>query len=329
MNPLSDPFGRRIEYLRLSVTDRCDLRCVYCMPQGFTDFKTPEQWLTFNEIETVLAAFANLGLRRVRITGGEPLVRKGLPELLQRIGALPGIEDLSLSTNGVQLTRHAKALRRAGVSRLNVSLDTLDSSCFRAITGGRLEKVLAGLDAAREAGFDPIKINTVLMRGINDDVGDIVRMVNYCAEHGFTLRFIETMPVGHTGRESSARYVHLEEVRRHLEQRFELVPAIVPGGGPARYVEVAGTNLKIGFITPLSQHFCDTCNRVRLSVDGTLYLCLGRDHSYPLREVLRNGASGEELEQHILVAIARKPQGHEFHDSQSAVVGRFMSITGG
>lgn len=326
MTQLSDPFGRRIEYVRLSVTDRCDLRCFYCMPQGFKNFETPDHWLTFDEIETVMTAFAGLGLKRVRITGGEPLVRKGVPDLARRLGILPGIEDLSLSTNAVQLARHAEALRAAGVSRLNVSLDTLNPERFRQITGGRLDKVLAGLDAARQAGFEPIKINMVVMRDVNEN--DVEAMVDYCGEQGFTLRFIETMPMGDTGREATGRFVDLGEVRQRLEQRFELVPAMMPGGGPARYMEVAGTGLKIGFITPLSQHFCDTCNRVRLSVDGTLYMCLGQDHSYPLRDLLRAGAGVDDLQAHILEAIALKPERHEFNDAPEKQV-RFMSMTGG
>ncbi len=327
MTQLSDPFDRRIEYVRLSVTDRCDLRCFYCMPQGFRDFETPEHWLTFDEIERVMRVFGEMGVRRVRLTGGEPLVRKNLPELASRLAALPGIEDLSLSTNAVQLHKHAAALHAAGVSRLNVSLDSLDPERFRAITGGgRLDKVLKGLTAAREAGFAPVKINMVVMRGVND--AEVEAMVDFCIEQGFTLRFIETMPMGETGKDASGRFVDLREVRERLERRFELVDAVMPGGGPARYVRVAGSDLRIGFITPISQHFCDTCNRVRLSVDGTLYLCLGQDHSYPLREILRDGAGDDELRAHLLAAIARKPENHEFNDKPGQVV-RFMSMTGG
>ncbi len=326
MKQLTDPFGRRIEYVRLSVTDRCDLRCFYCMPKGFNDFEAPEHWLTFDEIERVIGAFARLGTRRVRITGGEPLVRKGLPELAARLQALPGIDDLSLSTNAVQMARHAGELRAAGVQRLNISLDTTDPQRFREITGGKLEKVIDGLMAAKAAGFSPIKINMVIMKGVNDD--DVEAMVDFCIEHDFTLRFIETMPMGDTGREANAHFLNLSTVLKRLERRFELVPSVMPGGGPARYMRVAGTALRLGFITPLSQHFCETCNRVRLSVDGTLYLCLGQEHKFELRPLLRAGVDDDALDIAIRKAIALKPERHEFNDKPGQVV-RFMSMTGG
>ena len=324
---LTDPFGRTIEYVRLSVTDRCDLRCFYCMPQGFHDFETPEHWLSFDEIERVIGAFAGLGVQRLRITGGEPLVRKGLPELAARLHALDGIEDLSLSTNAVQLARHARALRDGGVSRLNVSLDSLDPARFAEITGGgKLGKVLDGLMAAKEVGFAPIKLNMVVMKGINDH--EVESMVDFCLEHGFTLRFIETMPMGSTGQEAADQYLDLAVVRQRLAERFELVPAVMPGGGPARYVQVAGSPLKIGFITPISQHFCESCNRVRLGVDGTLFLCLGQDHSLALRPHLRQGISDDGLRNLVVEAIARKPLRHEFNEKPGQVM-RFMSMTGG
>jgi cyclic pyranopterin phosphate synthase len=326
MTKLRDNFGRTIEYVRLSVTDRCDLRCFYCMPKGFHDFEEPENWLTFDEIERVMGAFADLGVQRVRITGGEPLVRKGLPDLAARLAAIPGIDDLSLSTNAVQLEKHAGALRRAGVSRLNVSLDSLHAERFKEITGGRLDKVVAGLLAAKAEGFGPIKINMVVMNGVNDD--EVGSMVDFCIEHDFTLRFIETMPMGETGRDASRHYLDLGEVKKRLAQRFELIPGVMPGGGPARYMQVAGTELRIGFITPMSQHFCETCNRVRLSVDGTLYMCLGQEHAFELRPLLRAGASRAELRDAILHAITLKPERHEFRDSPGQVM-RFMSMTGG
>ncbi len=324
---LVDRFGRTIEYLRVSVTDRCDLRCFYCLPKGFRDFEEPEDWLTHEEIERVIGAFARLGTRRVRLTGGEPLVRRDLPALARRIADLPGVEDLSLSTNATRLARHATELRAAGVSRINVSLDSLRPERFKEITGGKLEKVLDGLMAARDAGFAPIKINMVAMRGINDD--EFEDMVEFCIEHGFTLRFIETMPVGDTGREaSSSRFLDLRQVKRQLERRFRMMPGMMPGGGPARYVQVSGTDLRIGFITPLSQHFCDTCNRVRLSVDGTLYMCLGQSHHFELRPLLRAGCTDAELEAAIRGAIELKPERHEFNEKPDQVI-RFMSMTGG
>lgn len=326
MQQLIDPFGRPIEYVRLSVTDRCDLRCNYCMPKGFRDFEEPEQWLDFTEIERVIGAFGRLGVTRIRLTGGEPLVRHNIPELASRLAALPNIEDLSLSTNATRLDKHAQALRQAGISRINVSLDSLRPERFREITQGRLEKVLSGLMAARDAGFAPIKINMVVMAGVNDD--EVEDMVEFCIEHGFTLRFIETMPMGSTGASAGRQYVNLQDVRRQLARRFELIPGVMHGGGPARYVRIAGTELRIGFITPISQHFCDTCNRVRLTADGTIYLCLGQNDKLELRPLLRAGAGDHDLEQAILAAIARKPERHEFSEKPEQVV-RFMSMTGG
>ena len=323
---LLDPFGRSIDYVRLSVTDKCNLRCFYCMPEGFRNFEEPEHWLRFDEIERVIGAFAELGVSRVRLTGGEPLVRKGLPVLAARLAALSGVDDLSLSSNATLLSRHADDLKRAGISRINVSLDTLRPERFREITGGQLEPVLAGLMAAKAAGFAPIKINMLALKGLNDD--EFEAMVEFCLEHDFTLRFIETMPVGSTGRNASQNYLDLGSVRRHLAKSFELVPGVMPGGGPARYVRVGGTELRIGFITPMSQHFCATCNRVRLSVDGTLYLCLGQDHKYELRSLLRQGISDAGLKDAILEALALKPERHEFLDKPGQVV-RFMSMTGG
>ena len=323
---LTDPFGRRIEYIRLSVTDQCDLRCFYCMPEGYRDFEEPEHWLSFKEIERVIGAFAALGTRRVRVTGGEPLVRKNLPQLISGLHQLEGIEDLSLSTNATRLRKQAQSLREAGISRINVSLDTLLAERFKQITGGKLDKVMAGLMAAKQAGFSPIKINMVAMQGINDD--EIEDMVEFCIEHDFTLRFIETMPMGDTGRRASKNYLDLNQVKQRLANRYELIPGTMPGGGPARYVRIAGSDLRIGFITPISQHFCETCNRVRLSVDGTLYMCLGQDHKFELRPLLRAGISDEDLQQAIKHAITLKPERHEFTDKPQQSV-RFMSMTGG
>ncbi|MGD8630961.1 MAG: GTP 3',8-cyclase MoaA [Gammaproteobacteria bacterium] len=323
---LFDPYGRRVEYLRLSVADKCNLRCFYCLPEGFRDFEEPDNWLRFDEIERVVAAFAGLGVKRIRLTGGEPLVRRDLPRLAARLAALPGVEDLSLSTNATLLQRHAGELRQAGVSRINVSLDSLRPGRFKDITGGSLAPVLAGLQAAKSAGFAPIKINMLALRDINDD--EFEDMVEFCIEHDFTLRFIETMPVGSTGRAAGNHYLDLQTVRQRLARRFELLPGVMSGGGPARYVQVSGTDLRIGFITPISQHFCATCNRVRLAVDGTLYLCLGQDHQYPLRPLLRRGISDAGLQDAIIEALALKPERHEFRDKPGQVV-RFMSMTGG
>ncbi|MEJ2310429.1 MAG: GTP 3',8-cyclase MoaA [Gammaproteobacteria bacterium] len=323
---LIDPFGRKVEYVRLSVTDKCNMRCFYCIPKGFTDFEEPENWLTFDEIERLMKAFASLGVHRVRLTGGEPLVRRNLPALAARLSAIDGIEDLSLSTNAALLEQHAAALREAGVWRINVSLDSLDRDRFREITKGDLDRVLAGLAEARRVGLSPVKINMVAMKGVNDR--EFEAMVDFCLENGFTLRFIETMPVGDTGRDAVDRYVDLQEVRARLAQRFELIPDVMPHGGPARYVRVGGTEMRIGFITPISQHFCATCNRVRLSVDGTLYLCLGQNDKFEFRPLLRDGASHEELREAIRQALALKPERHEFRERPEQVI-RIMSQTGG
>ena len=326
MTQLIDQFGRSIDYVRLSVTDRCDLRCSYCMPKHFRDFHEPDEWLTFDEIERVIATFTRLGTRRVRITGGEPLVRKDLTQLATRLSALPLLEDLSLSTNATRMDKHAKDLKEAGISRINASLDSLDAAKFKQLTGGKLEKVLAGLMAAKQAGFKPIKINMVLMKDINDN--EVEDMVDFCIEHGFTLRFIETMPVGDMGRKATESYIDLQQIKTRLAKRFDLIPGLMPGGGPARYLKVADTDINIGFITPMSQHFCATCNRVRLSVDGTIYTCLGQDNHYELRPLLRAGASDEELEQAIRTAINLKPEKHDFNENPEKVL-RFMSYTGG
>lgn len=323
---LVDGFGRTIDYVRLSVTDRCNLRCFYCLPRGVRRLSEPDHWLRFGEIERLMRAFAALGVQRLRLTGGEPLVRARLPELAARLSALPGIADVSLSTNATLLADYAEPLRRAGVMRLNVSLDSLKPERFREITGGRLEPVLDGLRAARRAGFDWIKINMLALKGVNDD--EFTDMVEFCAAQGFTLRFIEVMPVGRPGVEASRHYLDLRAVKARLAERFDLIPGVVPGGGPARYVRVRGTDLHIGFITPMSRHFCDTCNRVRLSVDGTLHLCLGQDHSVALRPLLRAAVSDEDLQAAIRAAVRAKPARHEFRERPGQVV-RFMAMTGG
>jgi cyclic pyranopterin phosphate synthase len=322
---LTDSFGREIEYLRLSVTDRCDLRCNYCIPKGFRDFEVPEHWLDFNEIVRLVQAFASLGLKKIRLTGGEPLVRKNLSKLAGRISAISGIEDLSLSTNGTQLGKYVYDLNQAGVQRLNISLDTLDRQDYEYITGlDVLYKVLDGIEMAKNLGFKPIKINMVVMAGINDH--QIDPMLSYCIERDFTLRLIETMPMGCSGQ--NARYLNLQPIRRRLKDKFDLVDSVMTGGGPARYLASRDGKIRVGFITPISQHFCATCNRVRLAVDGTLYLCLGQDDRYEFRELLRSGISDSDLREAISIAISRKPERHEFKDSPTKIV-RLMSMTGG
>ena len=326
LKPLIDRFGRGVNYVRLSVTDRCDLRCTYCMPKRFKGFEEPKDWLTFDEIERVIGLFAQMGVSRVRMTGGEPLLRRNLVELSARLASLPGLKDLSLSTNATQLAKHARALKQAGVSRLNISLDTLSRECMARITGSdSMDKVMEGLRVAKEAGFSPIKLNMVVMPGINaDEVSD---MMAFCSEQGFILRLIETMPVGETGRQTP--YQPLEPVLDSLRQRFDLVPEILEmGGGPARYWRTPDGRGKLGLITPISQHFCDTCNRVRLSVDGTLYLCLGQEQQFCLRPLLRDGATDQDLEHAIRAAIELKPERHHFNEQPEKII-RFMSQTGG
>ncbi|MDD2721835.1 MAG: GTP 3',8-cyclase MoaA [Gallionella sp.] len=322
---LQDRFGRSIDYLRLSVTDRCDLRCSYCMPQGFNDYGEPVDWLTFEEITRVVAAFTRLGTSKFRLTGGEPLLRRNISELAARLKRIEGVEDLSLSTNATQLARHAAALKAAGVSRLNVSLDSLCAERVLNITRrDALASVLDGLVVAKSAGFAPIKINMVVMAGVNED--EITAMADFCLEHGFVLRLIETMPVGDTGR--NAGFVDLQPIRKQLQSRYGMVDGLVAGGGPARYLVTADGRFSIGFITPMSQHFCETCNRVRLTVDGTLYLCLGDDSKFELRPLLRSGISDAGLESAIREAIELKPEKHEFREQPGKII-RIMSATGG
>ncbi|TCW33513.1 GTP 3',8-cyclase MoaA [Gulbenkiania mobilis] len=326
MTTLQDRFGRSIDYLRVSVTDRCDLRCSYCLPKGFKGFEEPANWLTFDELERVVAAFARLGTRRVRLTGGEPLLRRNLPELAGRLSALPGLQDLSLTTNATQLAHQAHALRAAGVNRLNVSLDSLQRERLHTLIGrDGLPQIMEGLASAREAGFAPIKINMVALKDVNDD--EVEAMAAFCIEQGFVLRLIEAMPMGDTGR--AAGFLDLQPVLGRLRERFGLVPQSSElGGGPARYWQTPDGRFTLGLITPISQHFCATCNRVRLSVDGTLYMCLGQEARYALRPLLRAGISDQGLEEAIREAIELKPERHEFRERPDKLV-RFMSMTGG
>lgn len=322
---VKDRFGRSVEYLRLSVTDRCDLRCSYCLPPDYKGFEEPEHWLTFDEIQRVVGVFAQLGTTRVRMTGGEPLLRRNLPQLASTLNSIAGIQDLSLSTNATQLARLSGRLKSSGVKRLNISLDSLRAERIHAITGRDvLSDILDGLMTARQEGFAPIKINMVVMAGVNDD--EIDDMVAFCIDHGFVLRLIEAMPMGNTGRNSN--FVDLQPIRQRLQTRFNLTEGIIGGGGPARYLVSPDRKFSVGFITPISQHFCATCNRVRLSVDGTLYLCLGHDHKLELRPLLRNGACDADLKHSIQAAIMLKPERHEFRENPSKVI-RVMASTGG
>ena len=329
--PLVDPFGRSISYLRISVTDRCDLRCLYCMPERMR-FLPRAELLTLDELERVAAAFIRAGTRRLRITGGEPLVRRGVTELIERLGARlgNGLAELTLTTNGSHLAGHAATLARAGVRRINVSLDTLDPDLFARITrGGRLDATLRGIEAARDAGI-AIKINTVALRGLNEDGFDA--MLAWCGREGHDLTLIETMPMGAVEEDRTDRYLPLSLVRTRLAARWTFTETAHRTGGPARYVTVAETGRRLGFITPMTHNFCESCNRVRLSCTGTLFMCLGQDDAADLRAVLRAGADDATLDAAIRAAIARKPQGHDFIIDRAAAppaIARHMSVTGG
>lgn len=335
--PLIDPFGRTISYLRISVTDRCDLRCVYCMQEQMT-FLPREELLSFEELERLGRLFIRLGTRKLRITGGEPLVRRDVMRLIETLGAEigpGGLEELVLTTNGSQLARHAEGLVAAGVRRINVSLDTLRPDRFRAITrGGKLDQTLAGIAAAKAAGLR-IKINTVALRDHNEDEFD--DLLQWCGREGFDLCLIETMPLGETGESRVDRYLPLTTVRQRLAAHWTLRRDSEDGDrgvapGPARYWRVEETGGRIGFITPLTDHFCDACNRVRLTCTGTLFLCLGQEDQADLRTPLRAGASDQEMEAILRAAIARKPHKHDFMIGDappSKQIARHMSMTGG
>lgn len=331
MNALVDPFGRAITYLRISVTDRCDLRCVYCMPERMR-FLPRADLLTLEELGRVAAAFIRTGTRRIRITGGEPLVRRGVETLIERLGARlgHGLDELTLTTNGSRLAAHAAWLARAGVRRINVSLDTLDPERFSRITrGGKLTSTLDGIAAARAAGIS-IKINTVALRDLNEDEFDA--MLAWCGREGHDLCLIETMPMGAVEEDRTDRYLPLSLVRARLATRWALTETAYRTGGPARYVTVGETGGRLGFITPMTHNFCESCNRVRLSCTGTLFMCLGQDDAADLSAVLRAGADDAALDAAIREAIARKPRGHDFiidRTDRAPAVARHMSVTGG
>jgi len=329
---LVDPFGRAIRYLRVSVTDRCDLRCVYCMAEDMA-FLPKAELLTLEELDRVCSAFVRRGVRKLRLTGGEPLVRRNVMQLVRalsrHLGA--GLDELTLTTNGTRLERHAAELAACGVRRVNVSLDTLDPHKFRAITRwGRFDGVMAGLAAAQAAGLH-VKINTVALKGVNDDEFD--RMIAWCGARGFDLTFIEVMPMGDIGGEGRlAQYLPLGTVRARLAERWTLTESDHRTGGPARYVDVAETGGRLGFITPLTHNFCESCNRVRLTCTGTLYMCLGQEDAADLRAPVRQSDEDGPLDAAITAAIARKPRGHDFVIDRSRTapaVARHMSVTGG
>ena len=326
-----DPFGRAITYLRVSVTDRCDLRCIYCMAEDMR-FLPKAEVLSLEELDRLCTAFIRLGARKLRITGGEPLVRRDVQRLFERLGARlgHGLEELTLTTNGTQLAKHAEALAAAGVRRVNVSLDTLDPARFAEITRwGRIERVLEGIAAAKAARLH-VKVNAVALKGVNEDeIGD---MLAWCGREGHDLCLIETMPMGDIGGDRTDQYLPLSLVRARLRQRWTLTESAHRTGGPARYFDVAETGTRVGFITPMTHNFCESCNRVRLTCTGTLYMCLGQDDAADLRSVLRAGADDDQLDAAIREAITRKPKGHDFiidRRSPAPAVARHMSLTGG
>jgi cyclic pyranopterin phosphate synthase len=330
--PMIDPYGRTVSYLRVSVTDRCDFRCVYCMSEQMT-FLPKKDLLTLEELDRLCTVFVEKGVRKLRLTGGEPLVRKNIMHLVRQLsrhlesGAL---EELTLTTNGSQLARFAGELVDCGVRRVNVSLDTLDPGKFKTVTRwGDLDKVLGGIAAARAAGLQ-IKINAVALKGVNH--AEIVPMMEWAHGEGFDFTLIETMPMGEIDEDRTDQYLPLSQVRADLADRFTLTDIPYKTGGPARYVEVAETGGRLGFITPMTHNFCESCNRVRLTCTGTLYMCLGQEDAADLREPLRRSEGNELVGAAIDEAIGRKPKGHDFvidRTTRKPSVGRHMSMTGG
>ncbi len=325
---LTDRFGRTINYVRLSVTDRCDFRCVYCMAEEMT-FLPRQQVLTLEEIARVARTFAALGTEKIRLTGGEPLVRRDILELVKEIGRY-GLKDFAMTTNGSQLPAMAESLHKAGLHRVNISLDSLDPEKFHRITRtGRLSQVLDGIDAAREAGFRGIKLNTVVMKGSNDH--EVPELLEFARRKGVDITFIEEMPLGEiSGHDRAQAFCSSDEVRDIIRQRHELLPTTGDSGGPARYYRMPDSAVQVGFISPHSHNFCSTCNRVRVTVEGRLLLCLGNEHSVDLRRVLRgHPVTDDKLRQTIVDAMDLKPEKHHFDVGGEVQILRFMNMTGG
>jgi len=328
-NILVDNFGRIVDYVRISVTDRCDFRCVYCMDEEM-QFVPRAQLLTLEEISKVAKAFTELGVKKIRITGGEPLIRRNVVKLFEDIGQLTNLEELVLTTNGSQLTKLAQPLKDAGVKRINISLDSLDAEKFKRITRvGDLDNVLAGIDTAIATGFEKIKLNTVILKNRNHD--EVIDLVRYAGERGMDISFIEEMPLGVIGDHDRAEaYYSSDEIRNDLEQIFELISTTETTSGPSKYYKVTETGTRVGFISPHSHNFCDNCNRVRLTCEGRLLLCLGQEHSVDLRKVLRaHPENNEKLKQAIRDSMAIKPKGHEFDLTEKPLIFRHMNVTGG
>ncbi len=326
---LTDRFGRTVDYLRISITDRCDFRCLYCMAEEMI-FLPREQILTLEEIYTIASAFVDLGVKKIRITGGEPLVRNGAIELLERIGQIENLNELVITTNGSQLETMSAAIKKAGVKRINISLDTLNAEKFKAITRtGDLHKVLNGLQAAKQAGFERIKINAVVLKGRNHQ--EVNQLVQYAVDQAVDISFIEEMPLGVVDQHNRAEaFYPSDQIKQDLSAQFILLPSPDKTGGPSDYFYVAGSQTRVGFISPHSHNFCSTCNRVRLTVEGRLLLCLGNEHSVDLKQVLRSHPGDMQiLKQTIVDAMQIKPEKHEFDLNERPVIMRYMNATGG
>lgn len=326
---LIDRFGRVVDYVRISITDRCDFRCQYCMAEDMV-FLPRAQILTLEEIHTIARAFTELGVKKIRVTGGEPLVRKGALQLLENLGRLSGLNELVLTTNGSQLATMAQAIKSAGVKRVNISLDTLDAKKFKDITRtGNLHQVLQGIEAARQARFKRIKINAVVLKNCNHE--ETTDLVQFAIDRDLDISFIEEMPLGVIGSHDRAEaYYSSNDIKADLERHFNLIASTQKTGGPSKYFQVAGTSTKVGFISPHSHNFCSTCNRVRLTVEGRLLLCLGNEHSVDLKKVIRaNPGNLDTLKNAIVEAMKIKPEKHEFNLNEQPVIFRHMNVTGG
>ena len=326
---LIDRFGRTVNYVRISVTDRCDFRCVYCMDEEMK-FLPRAQLLTLEELATIGRAFIELGVDKVRITGGEPLIRRNVIKLFQDIGQLPGLRELVITTNGSQLPKLAQQLKDAGVKRINISLDSLNAEKFKRITRtGNLKDVLAGLQMAMDVGFERIKLNTVILKNRNDD--EIIDLVQFAIDRNIDISFIEEMPLGVIGDHDRAEaYYSSDQIRVDIEKSMTLIPTTESTGGPSKYYKIPNTETRVGFISPHSHNFCDQCNRVRLTCEGKLLLCLGQEHSVDLRRVVRgNPGNMDRLKQAIRDSMTIKPKGHDFNLEAKPIILRHMSVTGG
>lgn len=328
MNLLIDKYNRKIEYIRISVTDRCDLKCLYCTPKDSDSYSRRRAILRFEEIARIVRCFADMGVSRVRITGGEPLVRKDMTLLVSQISNINGINDIAMTTNATLLSKYVFDLKNAGLKRVNISLDTLKPETFKIICGGgELNNVLEGIKEAVNIGLTPVNLNTVVMRGLNDN--ELIDIVHFAIETRANIRFIECMPVRHIVNLSRERFISIKEVKSLIESHFELESLPSSGGGPASYFRIKGETIKIGFISPITQHFCESCNRVRLTAEGILRLCLGYKDGVDLRDYIRSGISDESLKEVIAKAIQNKPQGHQFSKNKCIPIEQSMSMIGG